>query len=71
MNKYIPYTGKIKFKKPRKNLKKYINLKSDKSVKIEHGVYGFQAISTGFIKSEEIEACRRAVVKKLKKEGKI
>ena len=71
MNKYIPYTGKLKFKKPRKNINKYINLKSDKSVKIEYGDYGFQAISSGFIKVEEIEACRRAIVKKLKKEGKI
>jgi len=74
MNNYIPNIGKIKFKKPRKfkgKRGKYAQGWATKSNKIIFGRWGFQATSNGFICPLEIEASRRSIVKKMKKEGKL
>ncbi len=45
--------------------------KSKGGTKLHFGSYGIQAISCGFVDSRQIEACRIAITRKIKRGGKL
>ena len=51
--------------------KGYIRVLEQRSTKIFFGWYGLKAIEPGLITSKQIEATRRAMIRKIKKSGKI
>ena len=59
---------KTKFRATHKG---YIRVLEQRSTKIFFGWYGLKAIEPGLITSKQIEATRRAMIRKIKKSGKI
>ena len=59
---------KTKFRTAHKG---YIRVLEQRSTKIFFGWYGLKAIEPGLITSKQIEATRRAMIRKIKKSGKI
>lgn len=68
--KYIPNISKVKFKKFRKKKDYHKNL-SLKNLYFYYGKYALCAQETGFLKSLEIEACRKSIVRHLNRQGSL
>ena len=58
----------IKYKKIKKGKLKKLEFKSNK---LKFGTYGLKAAESGIINSRQIEAARQAIVRKIKRKGKI
>jgi len=71
MNKFIPNIGNKQFKKFKKEKDKHVNKKAYKMTTLNFGDFGLKAYSSGFLNYKQIEACRRAIVRKLKRKGKL
>jgi len=69
MNKFIP--NNFKYRKIRKKIRKNINKKSNYNVLLPKNSYGLKSIDGGLISSTVLEAARRTIVRKMKKEGKL
>jgi len=59
---------KTKFKKTRKGKLKKLEFKSNKLI---FGTIGLKALESGIINTRQIESARQAIVRKLKRKGKI
>jgi len=59
---------KTKYNKIRKGKLKRLNLKNDK---VQFGEIGLKAVISGTITARQIEAARKAIVRKIKRKGKI
>lgn len=57
-----------KYKKTRKGRLKKFEFKSNK---LTFGTIGLKATESGIISSRQIEACRKAIVRRIKRKGKI
>lgn len=66
--KYIPNISKVKFKKFRKKKNYHARLVL-KKLFFHYGKYALCAKETGFLKSLEIEACRKSIVRHLNRQG--
>lgn len=66
--KYIPNISKVKFKKFRKK-KNYHRTLALRKLFFYFGSYALCATETGFLKSLEIEACRKSIVRHLNRQG--
>jgi len=59
---------KIKYSKIRKGKLQRLNFKNDK---IQFGEIGLKAIESGMITARQIESARKAIVRKIKRKGKV
>ena len=59
---------KIKYKKTKKGKLKKLEFQANS---LKFGTMGLKAIESGIVNTQQIQAATRAILKKLKKEGKI
>jgi len=64
----ILYPKKVKYRKWQKGRSKGIETRG---IKISFGSYGLKALEAGWVNSRQIEAARRAILRYLKKGGKL
>ncbi|MEJ2411446.1 MAG: 50S ribosomal protein L16 [Anaerolineales bacterium] len=57
--------------KYRKQMRGRMKGKASRGVEIHFGDYGLQALEPAWISSRQIEACRRAMVRAMKRRGKV
>lgn len=57
--------------KYRKQMRGRMRGTASRGAKVQFGDYGLQALEPAWISSRQIEACRRAVVRKIKRRGKV
>lgn len=59
---------KTKYRKFRKNI---TNLKASRGTYLVHGTYGLVALESYRITAQQIEACRKAIMRQIKRIGKL
>jgi large subunit ribosomal protein L16 len=59
---------KLKYSKTRKGKLKKLNFKNDK---VQFGEIGLKAVASGTITARQIESARKAIVRKIKRKGKV
>lgn len=59
---------KLKYKKVKKGKLSKLEFKSNK---LNFGTVGLKAVHSGFIHARHIEACRQAIMRKIKRKGKL
>lgn len=57
--------------KYRKQMRGRMRGTASRGAKVQYGDYGLQALEPAWISSRQIEACRRAVVRRIKRRGKV